>query len=131
MTTLAQISETQAQKATTANENFDALAYAALFGRRAAGVTGLTWAYYGGILYVGGVSTAIADGTVALTNTATNYVEATTAGVVSANTDGFTAGRIPLYTVTTAGGVITGYTDQRSDNLVGDATIKGNATIGG
>jgi hypothetical protein len=131
MTTLAQISETQAQKATTANENFDALAYAGLFGRRAAGISGLTWAYYGGILYVAGVGTAIADGTVALTLNLTNYVEATTAGVVSANTVGFTAGRMPLYTVVCGATTISSYADQRSRNLVGDFTAKGNVTIGG
>jgi hypothetical protein len=114
MTTLAQISETQAQKATTANENFDALAYAGLFGRRAAGISGLTWAYYGGILYVDGVATAIADGTVALTLNLTNYVEATRAGVVSANTVGFTAGRIPLYTVLCGATTISSYADKRA-----------------
>jgi hypothetical protein len=114
MTTLAQISETQAQKATTANENFDALAYAGLFGRRAAGISGLTWAYYGGILYVDGVATAIADGTVALTLNLTNYVEATRAGVVSANTVGFTAGRIPLYTVVCGATTISSYADKRA-----------------
>jgi hypothetical protein len=114
MTTLAQISETQAQKATTANENFDALAYAGMFGRRAAGISGLTWAYYGGILYVDGVATAIADGTVALTLNLTNYVEATRAGVVSANTVGFTAGRIPLYTVVAGATTISSYADKRA-----------------
>jgi hypothetical protein len=131
MTTLAQISETQAQKATTANENFDALSYVGIFGRRAAGVTGLTWAYYGGIYYVAGVATAIADGTVALTGSTTNYVEATTAGVVSANAVGFTAGRIPLYTVTTGVSTISSYADKRAPNSVGDLNLIGSLTVNG
>jgi hypothetical protein len=129
MTTLAQISETQAQKATTANENFDAVSWAGMFGRRAVGISGLTWAYFGGMLYAAGVATPIADGTVALTNTATNYVEVTNAGVVSANTSGFTTGRIPLYTVTCAGGVITAYTDYRAKNSFGDLSLNGALTV--
>jgi hypothetical protein len=113
-TTLTQVSETQAQKATTVNEINVALAAAALFGRRAAGISGLTWAYFGGTLYTDGVAAEIADGTVVLTNAFTNYIEATRAGVVSANTTSFTAGRIPLYTAVTAGSVITSYVDKRA-----------------
>lgn len=113
MTTLASISSSQLQKEVTANENFIALSPAGMFGRRYAGISGLTWAYYGGILFVDGVATPISDGTVALTNSATNYIERTRAGTVSANTSGFTAGRVPLYTAVTSGGAITSYTDYR------------------
>lgn len=113
MTTLASISSSQVQKEVTANENFIAVSPAALFGRRYAGISGLTWAFYGGILYVDGVATSISNDTVLLTDSATNYIERTRAGVVSANTSGFTAGRIPLYTAVTSGGAITGYTDYR------------------
>lgn len=113
-TTLTQVSSSQAQKEVTANENFTAVAAAGLFGRRAVGISGLTWAYFGGTLYTDGVAAEIADGTVSLTNAATNYIEATRAGVVSANTTGFTAGRMPLYTAVTAGSVITSYVDKRA-----------------
>lgn len=78
--------------------------------------SGLTLAYYGGQMVVDGVLTAISDGTVVLTDAATNYVEATRAGVLSANTSAFTAGRIPLYTAVTAGGAITALTDVRGFN---------------
>ena len=55
-----------------------------------------------------------AAGFVALTNTATNYIEADPgSGIVSANTVGFTTLLIPLYTAVTAGGVITIVTDCR------------------
>ena len=113
MTVLTQISETQAQKATTANENFTSTAVAGLFGRNGVTTTALTWGYWGGTIYVDGTATTISDGTVALTASNTNYVEATRAGVVSANVAAFTAGRIPLYTVVTSGSAITSYTDVR------------------
>ena len=127
MTTLASISASQLQKETTANENFISVSPAGLYGRRYAGISGLTWAYYGGILYVNGTATPISDGTVLLTNAATNYIEATRLGVVSANTTGFTAGQIPLYTVVTAGSVITSYTDYRAAN--GERFVRGRVGV--
>lgn len=114
MTTLAQIASGQYQKEVAANELFGALSHAGLFGKRIAGTSGLTFGYYGGIMLVDGVLTSISDGTVALTASQTNYVEATRAGVVSANTSGFTAGRIPLYTAVTSGSAITTLTDYRT-----------------
>ena len=113
MTTLAQLSETQAQKAVTANENFAAVSHAGLFARKASTTAGLTWGYYGGVLYVDGVANVIGDGTVLLTASATNYIQATRAGVVSANTSGFSAGLRPLYTAVTGSATITSYTDYR------------------
>lgn len=113
MTLLTTISASQASKEVVANENFIAVSSAGLFGRKYSTTTGLTWGYYGGILLVDGVLTTIADGTVALTASTTNYVEATRAGVVSRNTTGFTAGQIPLYTVVTGTATISSYTDQR------------------
>ena len=87
---------------------------AIIFQRRNSTTIGLTWGYHGGTMLVDGVLTTISAGTVALTNAATNYVEATRAGVVSRNTTGFTVGQIPLYEVVTAGSVVTSYTDRRS-----------------
>ena len=54
----------------------------------------------------------VAAGTLALTNTATNYVEVDAAGTVSANTTAYTLGHIPLGTVVCAGGDITTITEQ-------------------
>lgn len=112
-TNLDTISSSQASKEVTANAMFDALSPASLFGRRATTTSALTWGFYGGKLSVDGVITSIVNGTVALTGSTTNYVEATRAGVVSANTTAFTAGRIPLYTVVTGVSTVTSYTDQR------------------
>ncbi len=75
----------------------------------------LNFAYKAGRIMDGITPRDVAAGTVALTNTATNYIEITpSTGAVSANTTGFTAGRIPLFTAVTAGGAITTVTDKRA-----------------
>lgn len=78
--------------------------------------TGLTLGYVGGEMIVDGVLTTVADGTLLLTASQTNYVEMTRAGVVSANITAFTPGRIPLYTAVTSGTAITTLTDVRAIN---------------
>lgn len=108
------IASGQLQPETTANQYFDAASPATLFGRRGSATSLLTWAYYGGTLLVDGVLTGVDNDEVTLTASQTNYVEATRAGVVSVNTTGFTAGRIPLYTVTTNTTAATSYTDERT-----------------
>ncbi|MFO0207943.1 MAG: hypothetical protein ACK54L_17705, partial [Betaproteobacteria bacterium] len=70
--------------------------------------------FYGGEMLVDGALTAIGNSSVALTASATNFVEATRAGSVSGNTTGFTAGRIPLYEVVTNATTVTSYTDRRA-----------------
>lgn len=107
------IVQAQAGKEITANAFFDAASPATAFGRRQSTTSGLTWGYYGANLGVDGVLTQIANGTVALSASATNYVEATRAGVVSNNTSGFTAGSIPLYTIVAGASTVTSYTDHR------------------
>lgn len=113
-TNLDLIATAQASKEVTANDLFDAGSPATLYGRRATSTSGLTWGFYGGDILVDGVLTEIANGTVALTASATNFVEATRAGSLSANTTGFTAGRIPLYEVVTGTATVTSYTDRRT-----------------
>lgn len=103
-----------ADKAPPANSLFDAASPATLFGRRASTTAALSWGFYGGMILVDGVQTSIANGTIALTASTTNYMEATRAGVVSVNTTGFTAGQIPLYTVVTGAAAVTSYTDYRA-----------------
>lgn len=108
------ISVSQAAKEATANALFDAGSPATTFGRRLSTTTGLTWGYYGGTMLIGGTVTQIANGTLLLTGSATNYVEVSPLGVVSRNTTGFTAGSTPLYTVVTGASSITSWTDQRT-----------------
>ena len=94
--------QSQAGKEITVNAMFDALSPASLYGRRQSTTSGLTWGYYGGNVLVNGVLTQIANATLTLTASTTNYVEAEpTTGAVSFNTTGFTVGRTPLYTVVT------------------------------
>lgn len=107
------ISVSQAGKEVVSNENDIVCFPVALFGRRYTAISGLTWAWFGGQMMIDGVLTTISDGTILLSASATNFVEATRAGVVSTNTTGYTAGRIPLYTVVTGASSITSHTDQR------------------
>src|SRR5574337_49407 len=91
-THLDTISSSQSGKEVTANAVMDALSPAATFGRRASTSSGLTWGYFGGTVFVDGVPTQIANGT--LTSLPPNkssdtlYIEA---GRVSATTKAITA----------------------------------------
>lgn len=108
-----QVTSGQSGKEVTLNAALDALSPSLLFGRRATSTSGLTWGYYGGVMRVDGVLTSIAEGTVSLTPSTTNYVEVNRSGTVSVNTTGFTAGRMPLYTIGTGSSTITSHTDNR------------------
>lgn len=107
-----QLTAGQASKEATVNELMNAVSPGA-FGARKQSSGGLSWDYYGGRILVDGTSTAIANGTVALTASTTNYVEATRAGVVSKNTTAFTPGSIALYKVVTGPATVTSYEDHR------------------
>lgn len=113
MPQMTQLTQQQANRVTAINENFTAVDPAALFGINWAESVGLVFAYYGGVMLVDGVQTSITGATVALSASTTNYLEATRAGVVSTNTAGFTAGRIPLGTAVTSADGITTWTDYR------------------
>lgn len=108
------ISESSANKTTLINEALEALEPASLFGMRTSTTNLLTWGYYGGHMIVGTTLTTIAAGTIALTASATNYIESNQSGTISTNTTSFTAGSIPLYQVTTNTTGITGITDKRA-----------------
>lgn len=108
------IDTADADKEVLANQFMKAASPAILFGNREDTTTGLTWGYYGGDLEVDGTITPIANSVLALTLSQTNYVEATRAGVVSANTTGYTPGQIPLYRVVTGVSTITSWNDDRT-----------------
>lgn len=106
--------QSQSAKEITANAMLDAVSPASLYGRRQSTSSCLTWGYYGGNMLINGVLTQIANGTLSLTASTTNYVQALPAsGAVSSNTTGFTAGSIPLYTIITGASTVTSYTDHR------------------
>ncbi|HWT21690.1 MAG TPA: hypothetical protein VN280_22540 [Variovorax sp.] len=111
------------------NENFDAVSPAGLYGRRAPAVVGLTWAYYGGR----GFGNTIADGTVALTGSTTNYVVASrSTGAVTASTSitnwNDTTNYYRLYLIVTGSASITTATDYRE--FAGGGTPGGSFTGG-
>lgn len=106
----------QYSKELTVNALVDASSPALIFGRRQSTYSGLTWGFYGGRFFVDGLTQAVANGQITLAASASNYVEVTRAGVVSSNTSGFTAGRIPLYLVVTGTATVTSYTDVRVPN---------------
>lgn len=116
--TMQTLTASQASAEVPINENFQTLEHASLFGRRHPVTTGLTWGFYGGRWN----DVAVADGTVTLTNTATNYVVATrAAGVVSVSTATTNwlngADYVRLYKLTVAGGVVTAVEDHRAGPL--------------
>lgn len=132
-TALPTIKTGQYAKETVFNDVVAALAPAALFGRNPLTCSGLTWGYYGGELWSGGTLTTVADGTVALASggspSTANYIEATTAGTVSTNTTGFTAGRTPLYIAYTVGSTIESYVDKRTSGLASSATTEPTVSL--
>lgn len=75
---------------------------------------GLTLAYKGGVSNFGGSLTVVADGSVVLAPSATNYVERAPNGTVSANTTGFSSTKIPMLKVTTDATSILLVQDMRS-----------------
>lgn len=107
------IAQAQANKEVTANAYFDAASPATLFGRRQSTTSGLTWGYYGGRIAVDGGRPEVANGTLVLAASTTNYIESTRTGVVSSNTTAFTPGSCPLYSVTTGASTVTSYIDYR------------------
>lgn len=128
-THLDAISASQSSKEVTANALFDAMSPNALFGRRGSTTSALTWGYYGGkYRKADGTVLSVANGTVALTDSATNYILETD-GVVSKVTaapDGWPGpllddaspatetGATALYAVVCSGGAVTSYTDYRT-----------------
>lgn len=116
MATMQQLtSPPQASAEVVVNENFEALEHVAVFAKNHATSTGLTWGYLGGRW--GG--TAVAAGTVVLTNAATNHVVlARATGAVSTSTAttnwNDTAAYARLYKLTTAGSVVTATEDHRA-----------------
>lgn len=112
---LQQLSAGQVSPEVPINESFDTLGAFAVFGRRPAAESGLTWAYHGGTWS----GLAISDGTVTLTNGTTNYIvaaRATGAVTVATTTTNWndTTAYARLHAVVTSGSVITTVTDHRA-----------------
>jgi hypothetical protein len=108
-----------------ANALYDAASPATLYARRMYSTSGTTWGYYGGKVRLAGVLTTISNGTLALTPSATNYIQAhPDTGAVSTNTTAFTAGYLPLYAAVVGASSITSYTDYRGAYVLNDTLAK-------
>lgn len=108
------ISTGQGNQTAKANALFDASAPVAIYAKKAATTSGLTLGYHGGKITVNGVVTVIADGTLALTASTTNYVEANPAtGAVSKNTTAYTPGYWRIGRAVTGTASITTWYDDR------------------
>ena len=118
-TNLDTISQTGASQDVQANALWDACSPAMLYGRRAGTCTGLVWGYYGGnVTKSDGTQSTIANGTVTMTASATNYLTAKKddgAVYCATNTTNWndTANYWRLYSVVVGTATVTSYTDER------------------
>ena len=113
-TNLRSMAAATEKRETLFNAMIDAGSPATFGGRDELGCSGLTWAYFGGNWVSGGTVTQVANGTLALTGSTTNYIEFDPAtGSFGSNASAFTAGKIPLYSVVTGTSTVTSWTDFR------------------
>ena len=115
-TNIPQISFGQADKETAVNELFDAASPSMLFGRNGIISAGLEFGIFGG-RWNGAV---VANKVLALTNNSTLYISANlSTGSATFQTGSFKTGEMPLYKVTTSGGLVTDYEDHRAAYGIG------------
>lgn len=115
-TLLDTIATNQSNKEVVVNALMDAASPAMLWGRHASACSGLIWGFYGGQY----IANAIANGTLTLTPSATNYVYAdNVTGAMSVNTAGVPAGKIPVYVIVAGATTVSNYIDLRSYQLAG------------
>lgn len=118
-THLDTISQSGASQDVTANALYDAASPATLYGRRVSTSSGLVWGYFGGnVTKSDGTQTTIANSTVALTASATNYITAKKDdGAVYCSTSATnwnnTANYWRLYSVVAGASSVTSWTDER------------------
>ncbi len=108
----------QGDQATKANALFDASAPVAIYAKKYATTSGLTIGFHGGKVSINGVVTVISDGTVTLTASTTNYIEANpSTGAVTKNTTAYTPGYWRIGRAVTGPSSITTWYDDRYTNF--------------
>lgn len=118
-THLDTISQSGASQDVTANALYDAASPATLYGRRVSTSSGLVWGYFGGnVTKSDGTQTTIANSTVTLAASATNYITAKKDdGAVYCSTSATnwndTANYWRLYSVVAGASSVTSWTDER------------------
>jgi hypothetical protein len=127
------VSQSQSGHDSTINNALKALSPAALFGIKQSATSGLTFTLYGGNFPISGTPTALADQAVTLTASTTNYIYATSAGVVTKTTSApsgwpgpLLSGAIALYQLTVGTASITSGTNYR----VGLGTMGATGAVG-
>lgn len=120
----------QANAPVLVNDNLAAIAHAAVYAYDVENSTGLTWAYHGGRW----AGYSVADGTLTLTNAATNYiVVAVASGVISTSTAttnwNDTTNYARVYRVTTSGSVVSNLNGSDFDYRAGPGGVHGS--VGG
>jgi hypothetical protein len=89
--------------------------------------SGLTFGYKAFRFYNGLAVVSVVAGTIALTDSATNYVEVDRAGTVSVNQSAFTSGKLPLWTILTNGtGIVSVSSSKPLLQLIGTAGVVGS-----
>ena len=112
------VATTQGNQTSKANALFNAVAPVGVYGLKYADTSGLVLGYHGGKLSVNGVVTTISDGTVTLTASSTNYVEANpSTGAVTKNTTAYTPGYWRIGRAVTGSASITTWYDDRFLNF--------------
>lgn len=90
---------------------------------------GLNWEVTGGTVNFGANNIfAPTTTSLALTDNMMNYVYVDSSGTITSNTSGYPLDAIPLYEVTTSGGEITSFVDERAyleSNQIGETGIQG------
>lgn len=76
--------------------------------------SGLTLGFTAGRINFNATPVSVSAGTVVLSSSSTNYVEADAVGVVSSNTGGFTTGSCPLWIIVTGVSSISTFTQRRT-----------------
>lgn len=125
---MQQLTSGQANAEVPVNRNFQTLEHQQVYGQRQSAHSGLTWAYYGGRW--GGFS--VADGTLTLTDAATNYVVVAIAtGVISASTAttnwNDSANYARVYRITTTAGAVSNNSGSDFDYRAGPGGAHGGS----
>ncbi|BBB61188.1 hypothetical protein UNDKW_2915 [Undibacterium sp. KW1] len=100
------------------------------FGQNLSTTTGLVYGYFGGIVRNDNLTVSVVGGTLTLSANATNYIECSSAGVVSKNTVAFSSGSYPIAKIVTGATGITSIQDARASALVAPTSVANTVQIG-
>lgn len=124
------VQQAQSSKEITINGLANSASQAMFMARRESTSSGLSWGYYGGnlILPTTGALSQIANGTISLTASTTNYIQMSASGAITTNTTGFLATHTPLYQVTCGTVAPTTWIDYRTLLDINCPTVTVNTT---